>query len=106
LETQLKKAFGKAGAWTLYQTDVCYLGGLARRWTSNLRTLPLKVLNDVARSREPVDATNSILGSFNAKQIADGSMGLNETQNHPTLCKFGEEVQEHSSTREIDRRRS
>jgi hypothetical protein len=45
----------------------------AHQWTSHLHPVILKVLNDVTRSRKPADATNSILGSLHAKQIASVS---------------------------------
>jgi hypothetical protein len=39
------------------------------------------VLDDISHCLKPVNATNPILSSFNAKQVTDGSMGLDKTQN-------------------------
>jgi hypothetical protein len=57
-----------------------------------LRPFLLKVLNDVTHRREAINTTNPILGSFNAKQVADRRMGLDEPQNHSALGEFGIEV--------------
>ena len=70
-----------------------------------LSALLLKVLDDVIQCRKAVDATNSILCSFNAQQVANGGMGLDETQDHSALGNFSVEIQEHPGAREIDRRR-
>ena len=73
---------------------------------TNSRGALLKVLDGISHCRKPVNATNPILSSFNAKQVTDGSMSLNQTQNYSALGEFSLKVQEHSGTRQIDRRRS
>jgi hypothetical protein len=50
------------------------------------------VLYDISHCRKPVDTTNPILSSFNAKQVTDGSMGLDETQNYSALGEFSMKV--------------
>src|SRR5262245_7840422 len=70
-----------------------------------LRALLLKVLDDVVHCRKAVDATNPILCSFNAKQVADRGMGLDEAYDHLALGKFSMEIQEHLRAREIHHRR-
>jgi hypothetical protein len=52
----------------------------------------LKVLDGISHCRKPVNATNPILSSFNAKQVTDGSMGLDEAQNDSALGKFSMKV--------------
>jgi hypothetical protein len=47
-----------------------------------------------------------ILSSFNPNQVLDGSMGLDEPQNHSVLGKFSMKVYEHPGIRQIYRRRS
>jgi hypothetical protein len=49
------------------------------------RAILLKVLDDISHCRKPVNATNPVLSAFNTKQVADGSMGLDETQNDSRL---------------------
>jgi hypothetical protein len=44
------------------------------------------VLDGIGHCRKPVNATNPILSSFHAKQVADGSMGLEQTQNYSALA--------------------
>jgi hypothetical protein len=46
------------------------------------------VFDDVGHSCKTVYSTNPILCSFNAKQVANGGMGLNEPQNYSALGKF------------------
>jgi hypothetical protein len=55
--------------------------------------LLLKVLDDIIHRRKAIDATNPILCSFNAKNVADGGMGLNETQDHSVLGKLPKGIQ-------------
>ena len=70
-----------------------------------LPALLLKVLDDVIDCRKAVDATNPILCSFNAKQVADRGVGLDETQDHSALGNFSVEIQKHPGARQIDCRR-
>jgi hypothetical protein len=71
-----------------------------------LHAFPLKVFDDVSYHRKTLYATNAILCPFNAKQIADGGMGLNEPQNYSALSKFSVKFKEHPGARQIDPRRS
>jgi hypothetical protein len=69
------------------------------RHNLDLRALLLKVLDDVSHHCKAVDATNAILCPFNAKQVADGGMGLNEPQNYSALSEFSVEFKEHPGAR-------
>ena len=68
-------------AWSPLRKRLGRKGGLNPGSTKSiiLRALLLKVLDDVIHCRKPVDATNPILRSFNAKQVANRGMGLDET---------------------------
>jgi hypothetical protein len=59
----------------------------------------LKVLDDVSHCRKPVNATNPILSAFNTKQVTDGSMGFDKTQNDSALGKFSLKFQQHFGAR-------
>ena len=48
----------------------------------------LKVLDGISHCRKPVNATNPILSSFDAKQVTGASMDLDQTQNYSTLGEF------------------
>jgi hypothetical protein len=62
------------------------------------------VLDNVIHCRKAVDSTDPILCAFQAKQITDKGVGLDETQIDLALAKFRVEIQEHPRAREIDGR--
>ena len=69
------------------------------------RPLSLKALNDIGYRCKTIYPTNSILCSFDPKQIANRGMGLNQPQNDSARREFRMQRPQHPGARKIDRRR-
>jgi hypothetical protein len=78
----------------------------SEEWNLYFRTLLLKMFDDVGYRLETVYSTNAILCALNAKQVANGGMGLNQPQSFSELGKFSVEFQQHLGSGQIDGRRS